>query len=423
MVRDFWVENYLSIGERQSIDFRSKTKADYLTCEVAPGVFLNKLGIFLGANASGKSNILFAMQNIFELMNTPKHDINEKITTAPPFVLTSEAPTKMHVSFYVDEVLYSYEVTYFQDYIEQETLYYYPQRSKSLFYKRVYKGHELQADIKFGGSLGLKSNTQRALIENTLNNHSVLSAYRKVALTEDASPFSHLLQWIHDYVHKADEHNGYDVVDELEKVQNSPERHSFYLKMLQKADFNIADFEVKTRTLPKEMLRPFEDGELDDDFKKKLLNRITKRLVFTHVNDKAVFELERQLESRGTIKYIVALDSLYNLITGKHIYLLDELDEGLHYDLLLYFLNVFIYNSDRAQLIFTSQEIALLSEDLLNEHRDLVWFVEKSHTTAASEYTRGDAYGLHKNLSLYKSYKIGRLGAKPELSSFLINLD
>ena len=49
MIRDFWVENYLSIGERQSIDFRSKTKADYLTCEVAPGVFLNKLGIFLGS--------------------------------------------------------------------------------------------------------------------------------------------------------------------------------------------------------------------------------------------------------------------------------------------------------------------------------------------------------------------------------------
>ena len=55
MIRDFWVENYLSIGERQSIDFRSKTKADYLVCEVAPGVFLNKLGIFLGSLQFGLS--------------------------------------------------------------------------------------------------------------------------------------------------------------------------------------------------------------------------------------------------------------------------------------------------------------------------------------------------------------------------------
>lgn len=55
MIRDFWVENYLSIGERQSIDFRSKTKADYLTCEVALGVFLNKLGIFLGSLQFGLS--------------------------------------------------------------------------------------------------------------------------------------------------------------------------------------------------------------------------------------------------------------------------------------------------------------------------------------------------------------------------------
>lgn len=54
MIRDFWVENYLSIGERQSI-FPLKTKADYLTCEVTPCVFLNKLGIFLGSLQFGLS--------------------------------------------------------------------------------------------------------------------------------------------------------------------------------------------------------------------------------------------------------------------------------------------------------------------------------------------------------------------------------
>ena len=53
----------------------------------------------------------------------------------------------------------------------------------------------------------------------------------------------------------------------------------------------------------------------------------------------------------------------------------------------------------------------------------VVWFVEKNKDTASSEYTRGDSFGLHKNLSLYNSYRIGRLGAKPELGSIFINLE
>ena len=76
---------------------------------------------------------------------------------------------------------------------------------------------------------------------------------------------------------------------------------------------------------------------------------------------------------------------------------------------------------DKSQLIITSQETALLSQDLINENRGVVWFVEKNRETASSEYSRGDSFGLHKNLSLYNSYRIGRLGAKPELGSIFIN--
>ena len=57
------------------------------------------------------------------------------------------------------------------------------------------------------------------------------------------------------------------------------------------------------------------------------------------------------------------------------------------------------------------------------ENRGVVWFVEKNKETASSEYNRGDSYGLHKNLSLYNSYRIGRLGAKPELGSIFVDLE
>ena len=117
------------------------------------------------------------------------------------------------------------------------------------------------------------------------------------------------------------------------------------------------------------------------------------------------------------------MDALYDMITNSHVYFLDELGEDLHNDLLFYYLNVFIFNSEKSQLIITSQETTLLSQDLINENRGVVWFVEKNKETASSEYARGDSFGLHKNLSLYNSYRIGRLGAKPELGSIFINLE
>ena len=117
------------------------------------------------------------------------------------------------------------------------------------------------------------------------------------------------------------------------------------------------------------------------------------------------------------------MDSLYDLISGNHIYYLDELGEDLHYDLLFYYLNIFLFNSDQSQLLITSQETTLLSQDMINDNRGVVWFVEKNKETASSEYSRGDSYGLHKNLSLYNSYRIGRLGAKPELGSIFVDLE
>ncbi|MDD6582558.1 MAG: hypothetical protein PUF10_07800 [Bacteroidales bacterium] len=80
-------------------------------------------------------------------------------------------------------------------------------------------------------------------------------------------------------------------------------------------------------------------------------------------------------------------------------------------------------NSNESQLILTSQETSLLNEDLLNTHRDFVFFAEKNRDGAYSEYTRADEYGLHKNLSLYKSYRNGRLGAIPQLGSPLLYLE
>ena len=135
------------------------------------------------------------------------------------------------------------------------------------------------------------------------------------------------------------------------------------------------------------------------------------------------FTLSLDEQSQGTKKFLSNLSTLYNAISNHHIHFIDEIDSELHDDLLLYFLNVFLMNAHESQLIFTSQETSLLNEDLLNNHRDFVFFAEKNREGAYSEYMRADEFGLHKNLSLYKSYRNGRLGAVPQLGSPLMFMD
>ena len=114
MIREFWVENYMSIAQKQSLSFLSKGPESALVSEIA-GEFLYKLAILFGPNASGKSNML---PNYY------------------PFALLKDKPTRMFVSFYADEIRYDYEISFDETHILSERLDYYPNRVKSLFYER-----------------------------------------------------------------------------------------------------------------------------------------------------------------------------------------------------------------------------------------------------------------------------------------------
>jgi len=425
MIRDFWVKNYLSIRDKQELSFIAKGPSSELVTEVADGVFLYKLGILYGSNASGKSNMLFAFNEVFRLLVLPKSDANESIDRSIPFVLTKDEPIEMHVSFYANGIRYDYDVTFNERFILSEELYYYPNKSKTLFYERHFVGENVQAEIKFGSSLQLLAKTQDSIRENTLNNHSVLSVCRKTALTEDIAPFNVLHSWIMDNYHEVDGDGKRGVVEILKDAYSESKKRNFFNLMLQKADLNILEYRpiLEDRFVPSEYRERIQKESIPEELKEALLKPTTDSIAFLNHSVNSNFEIPLKWQSKGTIKYIRILDVLYDMIVSPHVYYLDELGEDLHNDLLYYYLNVFIFNSDKSQLIITSQETTLLSQDLINENRGVVWFVEKNKDTASSEYARGDSFGLHKNLSLYNSYRIGRLGAKPELGSIFINLE
>lgn len=425
MIREFWVRNYLSICDKQELSFLAKGPSSELVTEIAEGVFLYKLGILYGSNASGKSNMLIALNEVFRLLTMPKSDATKRINGSIPFILTKNNPTEMHVSFYANSIRYDYDVSFNEKYILKESLFYYPNKSKALFYERLFVGDNIQADIKFGPSLKLQIKTQDSIRENTLNNHSVLSVCSKAALKEDIAPFNVLHSWIMDNYHDVDGDGEKGIVEILKDAYNTPPKRKFYNTMLQKADLNILEFMpiVEDRLVPSEYRERIQKENIPEEMKEALLKPTADSVAFVNHSINGDFDIPLKWQSKGTIKYIRILDALYDMITSSHVYYLDELGEDLHNDLLYYYLNVFIFNSSQSQLIITSQETTLLSQDLINENRGVVWFVEKNKETASSEYARGDSFGLHKNLSLYNSYRIGRLGAKPELGSIFINLE
>lgn len=427
MIREFWVKNFLSIRDKQELNFVTKGPESELVTEVQEGVFLYKLGILYGSNASGKSNMLMALNEVFRLLVSPQMNAIEGVGGYVPFKLLNNEPTEMHVSFYANGVRYDYDVTFNGQHILKEVLNYYPNKSRALFYERQFVKENVQADIKFGPSLKLLVKTQDSIRENTLNNHSVLSVCRKAALTDDIVQFNVLHDWIMGNYHDVDGDGKrrLGLVEILKTAYSDRKKRKFYNMMLQKADLNILEYRpvVVDHIVPQELRELIKSGNLPDDIKNTLLHPTKDGVTFVNHSDNGDFDIPLEWQSKGTQKYIYILDALYDMISGEHVYYLDELGEDLHYDLLFYYLNVFIYNSNRSQLIITSQETALLSQDIINENRGVVWFVEKNRETASSEYNRGDSFGLHKNLSLYNSYRIGRLGAKPELGSIFVDLE
>ena len=122
MIRDFWVKNYLSIRDKQELNFLAKGPSSELVAEVADGVFLYKLGILYGSNASGKSNMLIALNEVFYILVSSKSDASKKIYGSIPFALTKNEPIEMHVSLYANGIRYDYDVKFNEKFILNEAL-------------------------------------------------------------------------------------------------------------------------------------------------------------------------------------------------------------------------------------------------------------------------------------------------------------
>lgn len=418
MIYSFYAENFLSIKDRQAISFATtadKTARDLMAVEVKPNVYINKLSIFYGANASGKSNMLRAMETLFYLMCLPQYDKNSGVFRYAPFALCDGQPTHMGVVFYKDDIRYEYEISYCGTHIISEKLGYFPTRTRADFYTREFVGIDKQPKIEFGGTLKMFSKTKNSIIENTFNNHTVLSTIAKMSPKDDASAITALYNWVMTRVHSIniDKESVDPMVLAISHACKDSNKKRFYINLLRKADFNITNISIvdNTNELPTQLVEKVLSSDLPAEDKFNILNDVS----FTNHSANGDFEVLSRLQSDGTKRFAELLAYLYDMVRENHVYFFDELGNRMHYDLMVYYIALMLHNSDQSQLFFTTHNILLLEEDFVR--RDMVYLAEKDKDSAVSSYTRVSDMGLHKNISLYNAYKIGRLGAKPDLGS------
>ena len=416
MIQEFSVRNFLSFRDKETISFLAtsdKKLIDELTYEPKKGVKLLRMAMIYGANASGKSNLLQAIQALWQLLFSPLDKEHKKIEFYNPFELSKNEATFFEIIFWIKDRKFKYEIEYNNTSILYEKMMYTTDSGilSDLFERTI------NQEIKFGSTLNIKAQQRNDLNKETLSNHTVLSTLNKKNINVP-SVMKELYEWIKSNVHELGVHN--NAIEIAEQAEKDVKLKNILLELLSRADFNISNFKLIDSKLSKELIEEIKnDDDIDDKMKEKLV-KPRKDLVFSHFTEKDEFQISFHLESTGTRVFFRLARLLYDLGNGGCLLMEDEFEDSLHYDLLIHFLQTYLQINIDSQLIFTTHNQLLLDEDWMIR-RDMVWFIEKDRNTSGSTMYRASELGIHKNLSLLNAYKVGKLGAKPNLGSTILN--
>lgn len=418
MIQEFSVENYLSFGDKQTVSFLAtadKTLAEELTCEPKPGVKLLRMAMIYGANASGKSNLLNAIQSLWRMLFSPRENEHQRVQIYQPFELHKGEPTSYEIVFWANGRKFEYKLEHNASAILHEKMTYSSDKGvQSELFERFQN-----TPITFGSTLKMKSKQRDDMNRETLGNHTVLSTLNKKNI--DVPPvMRELYEWIKTNVLELGSYRDGNKI--AEQANENPKLKQLMLELLNKADFNISDFQLVDVSLPSEFVEEIKRYEdLSQSIREKLLLP-KKQLIFTHEAGTDTFQIGEGLESAGTRVYFRLARLLFDLKNSGCVVMEDELEDSLHYDLLLHYLQTYLQNGSKSQLLFTTHNQLLLDENWMFR-RDMVWFAEKDRTSAYTKLYRASDLGIHKNVSLLNAYRIGKLGAKPILGSTFLNTE
>jgi uncharacterized protein len=419
MLIDFTVENYRSIKGPVTLSAvaqgrkagtvpkgkgRPRIKPDH---EIAPGYAVEGWGFELlpvlaifGANASGKSNVVRALDDFLAFitsLGSSKFYFDKFI----PFKLDSEsstAPTRFEMRVLIERKIYTYSISLNREHILSERLEYAlvtSKRNRRLFH-RDWNDHSKNFEWKNGEDFRGAHTKLEAHI-NGQDPFLTMSLFFEIKATQA------LAIWLKSRKAGVSYLGDDSVSSIMHGIVKDKSRKEKVLEIIRLFDTGITDIEV------------VQDGSKVSNSLSILVDSRGMDIYACHDTEagKVIWPFEE--ESTGTQQLLAFAYRIDNALANSTLTVIDELDSHLHSNITHAIVKMFQSsktNPSRAQLIFTSHDSTLQRDNLLR--RDQIWFTQKRNDGSTELYSLSDLK-VRNDLAIDKAYLDGRFGAVPFL--------
>lgn len=405
MLVEFRIKNFRSLRDEQVLSLAASTDKTLMdTHTLATGLkaarHLLKSAVIYGANASGKSNLIKALQYMRGVvLESASLQPDQTFDHLQPFKLDAASvsqPTEFEITFILNGVRYQYGFTMTVQRIIKEYLLVYKAFKPQRWFERQFNTSTSKDVYHFGSGLkGAKNLWEGATRSNAL--------FLSIAVQLNSEDLRPVFNWFATGLVIFNEHAGLNPQITIEQLQQTNSRKPI-CDFLAAADISIADIERVTRKIPSQKL---EINWVTGQRKMTSEERGVNELKFHHITEqgKAVFDLAD--ESSGTRNLLFLAGPILDILQKGLTLIVDELDTSLHPLLIQSLVQLFHSpNTSGAQLIFTTHNTALLDAYGLFR-RDQIWFVEKQKDQSSKLLALLE-FSPRKNEAVERSYLQGR---------------
>lgn len=373
-------------------------------------------GVF-GANASGKTNLLRAMDDMrTHVLQSFRRGNPTGGLTRRPYLLDASyrsAPSRYEVDIVLNGIRHEYGFVIDDTQVIEEWARRYPNgRSVLLF-------HRSGDDVELGSVDRAKS---RAVTELLRPNALFLST----AASANHATLLPLYAWFERNLLLAEAGSRQLRQAFTAQLMEEAETRGKVLAFLRAADLGITGAKVvepdpAVRERMHRAVRLLAGHEEDSNGTGgEGLDIRTFGVTLTHQGADGELEMAAEDESFGTLVWFGLVGPVLKAIADGAVLLADELDSSLHPALVAQLVRLFQSaetNPRRAQLIFNAHDSTLLGDTVAEQiiGRDQIWFTEKREDGSTRMYALADL-APRKEEAIGRRYLAGRYGATPILS-------
>ena len=435
MLKRFTVENFSSYQDENSLDLTAgRTELHQNHVVDFKKVKILKSAIVYGANASGKSNLIKAIDYAKKIITK---NLDEVDTYKKYFRLnnsSSEQPTTFEFEFELDNKFFSYGFSSILNTKEiyEEWLFEIGLSSPSKIFERK------KNIIDLGKILKTKNIKNRFEIyiddmKNQSNQLFLTEIANKDLDINEIKILNNVYDWFNKKVIILYPNTKFDDISSIGTNEDLSKIFKKYLQEFATGVVNISsieeNFEKTSKDFPNDLKKDIEKVFINKKVKKASLKtsdgqfltiykdnnelKVQKLGLIHNIEINDIFELKD--ESDGT-KRLFDLIPLIGDFSKDFTIIIDEFDRSLHPKLARKFFELFykIENS-KSQLIVTTHESSLLDLDLVR--RDEIWFAEKDKNGASKLFSLNQ-FKVRYDSKIEKAYLLGRYGAIPIFKTF-----